>query len=260
MRTEGKEFQEDVKEYLHKNGYFTTLSAARDSSIKYINNNIYHVSNFEEITINPILSKYFSEYCERTAAAPVFKCYNSILHFEKVSDIKSLYSDARFINIKFFAHNSLMKLSFVPIHDRNEIQDKIKANNVDINMFSVSKVHIYNKLKNEIFPNFIESGLYNVRLVEKNNPHYSLMPSTKKLGIPRASSFLSVNHDTLLDVGKMLDDIKKLQEERDELREVNEHLNTYIDELYAEFVTPKSPLLQDINLNEKQKEKLKDEN
>jgi len=153
-----------------------------------------------------------------------------------------------------------MKLSFVPIHDRNEIQDKIKANNVDINMFSVSKVHIYNKLKNEIFPNFIESGLYNVRLVEKNNPHYSLMPSTKKLGIPRASSFLSVNHDTLLDVGKMLDDIKKLQEERDELREVNEHLNTYIDELYAEFVTPKSPLLQDINLNEKQKEKLKDEN
>jgi len=44
------------------------------------------------------------------------------------------------------------------------------------------------------------------------------------------------------------------------LREVNEHLNTYIDELYAEFVTPKSPLLQDINLNEKQKEKLKDEN
>jgi len=35
------------------------------------------------------------------------------------------------------------------------------------------------------------------------------MPSTKKLGIPRASSFLSVNHDTLLDVGKMLDDIKK---------------------------------------------------
>jgi len=121
---------------------------------------------------------------------------------------------------------------------------KIKANNVDVKLFTAAKAHIFNKLKNDIFPHFIESGLYNVKLVDKNNPNYCLMP--KKFSVPKSSSFLSVSHDTVLDIGKMVDDIKKLQEERDELREVNEHLNTYIDELYAEFLV--SPRSIDYNL------------
>ncbi|KAJ5074552.1 electron carrier/ protein disulfide oxidoreductase [Anaeramoeba ignava] len=141
-----------------------TIPDSEDPNI----NKIQETISFENILSDPIKLAYFKDFlCEQFSQELVL-CLIAIQKFKSISDSSKMLIHSTIIFKKFIRPESLFEIN-LNIEVRNQIQERILKNDIEITMFDQIENTILEDLKNNYYTPFIRSTHMALYQKHKNN-------------------------------------------------------------------------------------------